>query len=156
MTCVVGIDPGPTPGVVGLNLTLTIVNADVVQCRDKTLVPVLNGLWDWYGSEMRLYVEQFVIGPRSARSRTPSGGKATRDLINEITRWAGQHAVRVPTLRQASEVKAWATDARLEAARLLELTKGMPHARDAARHALFAAVKDHGLPDPLSKRAGAT
>jgi hypothetical protein len=50
-------------------------------------------------------------------------------------------------------VKPWATDERLEAAGLLDLTKGMRHARDAARHALFTAVKDGGVPDPLSKHA---
>jgi hypothetical protein len=52
-------------------------------------------------------------------------------------------------------VKPWATDTRLAAAGLMEPTTGMRHARDAARHALFAAVKTYGLPDPLSARAGA-
>jgi hypothetical protein len=50
-------------------------------------------------------------------------------------------------------VKPWATDERLAAAGLLDPTKGMRHARDAARHALFCAVRDFGLPDPLSAKA---
>jgi hypothetical protein len=52
-------------------------------------------------------------------------------------------------------VKPWAVDKRLHAAGLLDMTAGMRHARDAARHALFCAVKDYGLPDPLSSKAGA-
>ena len=41
----------------------------------------------------------------------------------------------------------------MAAAGLLEPTKQLRHARDAARHALFAAVADCGIPDPLSRKA---
>jgi hypothetical protein len=54
--------------------------------------------------------------------------------------------------RTAALVKPWATDKRLVAAGLLDITRGLPHARDGARHALFSAHHDSGAPDPLSSR----
>jgi hypothetical protein len=56
-------------------------------------------------------------------------------------------------LRNASLVKTWATDKRLAAAGLLDATKGMQHARDASRHALYAAVHTGMARDPLSTKA---
>jgi hypothetical protein len=47
-------------------------------------------------------------------------------------------------------VKPWATDKRLTAAGLLAMTAKMADARDACRHALYTAVHDAGIPDPLS------
>jgi hypothetical protein len=55
-------------------------------------------------------------------------------------------------LRAAALVKPWATDRRLTAAGLLDPTAGMGHARDAARHALYAAVHLQLTTDPLSKK----
>ena len=57
-------------------------------------------------------------------------------------------------VRTASQVKTWAADARLTAAGLYAFTAGASmskHARDAARHALFCAVHDCAVPDPLSR-----
>lgn len=157
MIYVIGIDPGPTPGLVGLHVTENrapkLMNVDVVQCSESALIHVLNGLWDCQGSTIRLAVERFVVGSRAGRSRTASAGADTRKLVLEIDRWAGLHALTLPVIRTATAVKPWATDARLAAAGLTLPTQGMRHARDAARHALFSAVKDHGLPDPLSKRS---
>jgi hypothetical protein len=55
--------------------------------------------------------------------------------------------------RAAALVKPWATDKRLHAAGLLDATKGMQHARDASRQALYAAVHMGVTPDPLSRKA---
>jgi hypothetical protein len=84
----------------------------------------------------------------------------TRDLIGTLQEVWEEHDSTAEGRRgarwfqrPAAHVKPWATDERLEAAGLLEATKGMRHARDAARHALFAACKDGGIPDPLSKRS---
>jgi hypothetical protein len=52
--------------------------------------------------------------------------------------------------RPAAAVKPRATDTRLDRAGLLAPTRGMPHARSAARHALYAAVPAGLLADPLS------
>jgi hypothetical protein len=99
-------------------------------------------------------VERFVVGRRAARSSTPGAGAITRGMVGVIEAWATDYRCKV-NARAAADVKPWAVDKRLHAAGLLDLTAGMRHARDAARHALFCAVKDFGLPDPLSSRAGA-
>lgn len=143
-TRVIGIDPGPTPGIVRLELGQhRITGVDVVQCSGSALWDVLQALTaDWY------VVEKFVVRGRASRSSTPGAGEETRGQIGALSRL-------FPGIveRSASQVKPWATDARLDAAVLLEDLKGMRHARDAARHALFAAVHDLGLPDPLSRRS---
>jgi hypothetical protein len=158
---VLGVDPGPTPGIVRLTISSSRANSvpvieheDVVQCSSDVLVPVLNALIDFQQDTAFLAYETFVTGPRAARSSTPAAGKATREMVGDLAYWATHHGIKSHA-RSASEVKPWATDERLDAAGLLELTKGMRHARDAARHALFAAVKEFGLPDPLSSKAGA-
>ena len=53
--------------------------------------------------------------------------------------------------RSASDVKPWARG-RLARAGLLDMTVKSVDARDAAMHALFSAVHDAGLPDPLSRK----
>lgn len=155
MTYVIGIDPGPTPGIVGLQLdneedgSLNLWNVDVVQCSVGTTLAVLDGLdvveLEW------LAIEAWAMGARSARSATPTAGRITRDLIERCRAWADDRECQFIE-RRATDVKAWATDHRLSAAKLLDPTKGMTHARDAARHALYAAVKDCGLRDPLSRK----
>lgn len=159
---VLGADPGPTPGIIRLTVGYSRANpmpvierADVVQCSEGVLVPVLNALIDFaeFAETTALAYEAFVTGARAARSSTPAAGKATRDMVRDLAGWAAHHNLPSYT-RRAADVKPWATDARLDAAGLLDLTKGMRHARDAGRHALYCAVKDYGLPDPLSRAAG--
>jgi hypothetical protein len=158
--CVVlGVDPGPTPGIVRLVLQMAgyqnlyrIESVEVVQCTAGALVPVLNGLADVPESATALAYEGFVSGPRASRSSTPAAGKTTRDMTRDLAAWAAHHDIPSHTYR-ATDVKPWATDERLDRAGLLEPTKGMRHARDGARHALYSAVKHYGLPDPLSRRS---
>lgn len=152
----IGIDPGPIPGIVHLYPRAGghHLEIDVVQCNERAATAVLWGLLDSHRTLLGkapalVQIERFVVGRASMRSA--AAGATTRDLVGRLTGEAeNQPNVKV-VQRAAAEVKPWATDARLEAAGLLEATKGMRHARDAARHALFAAVKDGGLPDPLSK-----
>lgn len=148
-----GVDPGPTPGLVGLLIRdQKILARDVIQCSHEIAPAVVRGVLE----EVRpgavptlVQIEAFVVGRASMRAAGP--GQTTRDLIGrlhqELAEWEGVSVLE----RNAANTKPWATDARLEAAGLLEACKGMRHARDAARHALYAAVKDGGLPDPLSK-----
>jgi hypothetical protein len=96
-------------------------------------------------------VEKFVVSRRSGRSKTAQAGESARLIIGGVAQLCQEHGVRF-VQRPAGTVKPWATDRRLDAAGLLAPTKGMGHARDAARHALYAAVRDLGLPDPLSTR----
>jgi len=152
MTYVVGIDPGPMVGMVGFEATWATRSLApvVIQCSwnafDDVLAAIVIG-------DTVIAVERFVLAPISSRANTPGAGRATRVVVERCKRYAEIRLLQCFE-RNAAEVKPWATDARLEVAGLLAPTKGMRHARDAARHALFAAVKDCGLTDPLSKRGG--
>lgn len=151
----IGVDPGPIPGIVVLtpwdNGELA---ADVIQCSQgiaSTLIDNLLREYHEHDQDALVAVERFVVGRGSMRAA--GAGEQTRDLIGQIQRVVSFRSTSAFVKRSASAVKPWATDLRLDAAGLLEATKGMRHARDAARHALFAAVRDGGLPDPLSRKA---
>ncbi|TDB80191.1 hypothetical protein E1091_19330 [Micromonospora fluostatini] len=118
------------------------------------MVTVLEGINAATGVEVVAY-ERFVVGRRAGQSSSAAAGERTRTMVGEVEAWARGAQWRRVYARSAAEVKPWATDLRLAAAGLLDLTKGMRHARDAARHALYCAVRDLGLADPLSRRAGA-
>ena len=168
---ILGIDPGPIPGIVriqmdinrpGYNLVANgafLRDVQAMQISPGLIEPVLDLLTQPSESDRREYrpviaLEQFVVGRRSALSATPAAGALTRGMVGVVEAWAARNRVECIG-RVAAEVKPWATDKRLQAAGLLEpLTTGMRHARDAARHALFCAVKDYGLPDPLGRKAG--
>lgn len=147
---VIGVDPGGTTGLCRIDAdgyrapVLDQVAPDEVLGAVEALV----GAQD--PAEVLLAVEQFVVGRRAARSATPAGGRVARELIGALHLEFVGRGARV-VLRSASVVKPWAIDRRLKAAGLY--LPGKPHARDAARHALFAAVADCGLPDPLSNRS---
>ncbi|PXY33572.1 hypothetical protein BAY59_10850 [Prauserella coralliicola] len=148
---VIGVDPGQTTGVVGVPFVdgrAVGEGAFVVQTTSGLVLDVIGRLVHLAGSAaVHIAVEKFVVGPRASRSGTPAAGRTARELIAAI------HREYAPVERPAVEVKRWATDKRLDAAGLLDPTKGMGHARDAARHALFAAVRDGRVPDPLSRKA---
>lgn len=155
-TLVIGVDPGPIPGVVVLGLEdgKNLVDPSIFQCDPASALWVVTESlastavrWDL----KMLAIERFVVGPRASRSASASAGALTRNLIGNL-QGIGVLAGAQVYLRSASEVKPWATDARLDAAGLLAPTKGMPHARDGGRHALFSAVRDAGVSDPLSRR----
>lgn len=153
---VIGVDPGPTPGIGVLDpygrtealqttagVLLTVVRVLVTNC------PV----GEHGGPQALLAAERFVVGNRAARSSTAQAGQTTRDQVGALEALAAELGIPC-RLRTASEVKRWATDARLAAVGLL--LKGMPHARDAGRHTIFAAVHDAGMADPLSARSRRT
>jgi hypothetical protein len=154
---VVGVDPGPTTGVVALRPDseplIIQVNAAAVVFVVESLIRRATGLP--YKEPVLLAIEKFVIGRASMRAGRH--GEVTRDLISDLLTVAVHGALLGPVQsvqRSASEVKPWATDLRLSAAGLIEPTKGMNHARDAARHAIFAAVHAGLMVDPLSRSAG--
>lgn len=151
---IIGVDPGPTTGIVALHLGPLAkgepaYSPQIIQCDRRSVLSIV----DWLaGSEAMdpavLAVEQFVVGPRSGRSAHAGAGRIARELLGEL------QALHVRMIaRSAGAVKPWATDVRLRAVGLW--TPVGVHARDAARHALFAAVHDFAAPDPLSRRAGA-
>jgi hypothetical protein len=157
---ILGVDPGPLPGIVRLHLlentdgAVRLIGADAMQVTPGMVIAVLEGLHQLDSAIDAIAIERFVVGRRAARSATPAAGSRTRDMIGELTGWATEKQVITVHTRTAAEVKPWAVDKRLHAAGLLDITAGMRHGRDAARHALFCAVKDYGMPDPLSSRAG--
>lgn len=153
MPRIIAIDPGPIPGLVMLTPHGPHLDVDIVQCSASIAPIVLYALLDQHRASLGtapviVQIEKFVVGRASQRSA--GAGTITRDLVGKLQREAETHEGVSVVMRSASEVKPWATDVRLEKAGLLAATKGMPHARDAARHALFCAVKGGYLPDPLS------
>lgn len=163
---VIGVDPGPIPGIVVLDLDAMADGSGrwlrerfAYQCTANAAAYLLEALLLEHGDAALVQVETYVVGNKSGRLSHAGESANTRDLVGAVQQVvsnfhrgpiSGQTGVFVQ--RAAGEVKPWATDDRLARAGLLEPTKGMRHARDAARHALFAAVRDGGLPDPLSKR----
>lgn len=152
---VIGVDPGPVPGVVSLTVVAgRLHEVNVAQCSAELLTDVLQALLERHEVRTLVQVEAFVVGRTSMRSG--AAGAVTRDLVGQTAqtvtdfRRSRDHVVHYAQ-RSASQVKPWANDARLLAAGLASRTTGMRHARDAARHALWSAVHDAGLPDPLSK-----
>jgi hypothetical protein len=156
---VIGVDPGVTTGIVALHVGRVSAgeapcSPSVVQCDHLTALTVIDALagvntGTGAGDPVVLAAESFVVSGRSARSTNSQAGRITQDLLAELKAWPVFTRVLV---RPAGAVKPWATDERLAAAGLL--VPDMRHARDAGRHALFAAVHDYAQPDPLSSRAG--
>lgn len=152
---VVGVDPGLTTGLAALTfLEGELVDSQIaVQVHgSEGVVPFVQALMGRYDNVWTLLsVEAFVIGGRSGRSSTPAGGRVARRLIGALSECGADAFTSYP----AATVKPWATDIRLQAAGILAATKGMSHARDASRHALYAAVHRGVAHDPLSSRRAA-
>lgn len=156
---IIGIDPGPITGVALLlinNDLPRLIGRSALQTTPDLLSAVLTGLCHRMPERLTaVAIERFVVGSRAGRSSTANAGEMARDvvaLVADLTLTLGPYPVYQ---RSAAEVKPWATDDRLTAAGITEVTTGMRHARDAGRHALFCACRDFGLPDPLSKKARA-
>lgn len=164
----IGVDPGPTPGVVRIDyVDLRPVRIGVFQCTAADAPMLLAALLrePWTG-ETYVQTERFLVGRSSMKSR--AAGARTRDLVGQLQLtvqaynaeesfvmgkgFRYQNGARF-SLQNASEAKGWATDERLEPHDLLKLTRGMPHARDGARHCLYVATHDGRIPDPLSRKA---
>jgi hypothetical protein len=160
----IGMDPGPTPGFVKLTYSeQRLIDVAVIQCSFNQALDVLNmwlrplheanrsrSLARSGRNELYFQGEKFVISQGSYRTGSP--GARTRELAGSAETLAVT-AGCVVSMRDASTAKAWATNARLEAAGVYDATVGMTHARDAARHALYTACKDAQIPDPLSRKA---
>jgi len=153
---VVGVDGGPTPGV-GVIIAdyMGIGECSIFQCNADSLMSLV--FWQlgrMPGYHRVLATERFVVNARSGRSSSARAGETVRKQVGALEEMA-KASNTVFRQRSASEVKLWASEVRLVRAGF-KLPSGMPHGKDGARHALFAAVADAGLPDPLSrKQAGA-
>lgn len=151
---IVGVDPGGTTGIAILDLagepSFRIADMTMMQVRGYLAYDVVELCAVAKYTDVIVAAEKFVIGHRAARSSTAGAGKFARDLLGAIQQIDGITYAE----HTAADVKRWATDKRLAEAGLFPPTSGMGHARDAARHALFTAVKRGLLPDPLSQKAG--
>ncbi|MCW2496330.1 hypothetical protein [Jatrophihabitans sp.] len=156
---VVGVDPGVTTGIASLTYGTELLDRVLVQVHGSRAVKtIVEALLDSELARPLLAVEQFVVSTRAGRSGTAVAGRITRALIAELQALGMDHAAGTAlevVTRPAALVKPWASDLRLDAAGLLAPTKGMGHARDAARHALYAAVHSGIAVDPLSRKAAA-
>lgn len=156
MLTVIGVDPGTTTGIATLHYNNENAETpELIQCTPGAVNWIVLAIVDDWRTAAQpddtlvLAVEKFVVSGRSARLSAPRAAGLTRHLIALLAELVKRHADHI-ALRSASEVKPWATDARLAA--MGATGRGMPHAKDAARHALFAAVRDCGMPDPLSAK----
>jgi hypothetical protein len=163
---VIGIDPGPVTGVVALRWGAQLPDVRPVRVQvdpGAGLLLVLDAmlstrysfrplLEDGDPSQpclVTIAIEKFVVGTRSARSGSPQAGELTRHVIGMVLARYGDLNTRI-VQRPMVEISRWASDRRLTAAGLLLTPKTVwQHAQSAAKHALFAAVQDMGLPDPL-------
>ena len=144
---VIGVDPGPTTGMCRMD-TGSNYPWSVRQMPAVEVVEVLR-LWSWDPVPHVLAVERYHVSTRSARNAHPRAQAIAMRVQYDCEQWARENGIHV-SLRYPADVKNWATDARLIAAGLLSITKGLPHARDAARHALYEAVRAGYMSDPLS------
>lgn len=154
MIRILGIDPGGTTGLAVLEFhehtepPWHIEPSEVVGKEAMSvLTPMLRP-----SVFTAVAIEKFVVSRRSGRSRTAGAGETARNIVGAVKAFCSVYA-GIPVIDYtASQVKEWATDRRLEVAGLIKPTRGLGHARDAARHALYTAHWRCGRPDPLSTR----
>jgi hypothetical protein len=155
---VIGVDPGPVPGIVLLSCGAgRVEGVEAYQCTADSAAGLLERLTPTAYPAI-IQVEAFVV--RRVSGKSGHAGRVTRDLVGQLEHaasgWPNGHVTFVQ--QSAAQVKPWATDTRLKAVKvhgtdLLDLAGHVGrHARDAARHALYAAVKHGAIPDPLSTR----
>jgi hypothetical protein len=146
---VIGFDPGPTPGI-GI---IAPGYMRFMQVHHELAIPVLRWLITRgraNGLDTVIGQERFVVSLRASKSAHAAAGTLTRDLNGAVGQLANGGTVRVVEVR-ASDWKPWAIRDRLDAAGVLEMTKGSQHARDGLGIALYVGHNSAGMSDPLSK-----
>jgi hypothetical protein len=160
LTSCINIDPGETTGIALLDFDQDkrLVGRTFLQADHKSAPFVLEALLAKYYGRDKTYVthrfaglEPFITGSSAGTKGKPA--ELTRQLAfafaEQLQLW-GYSVARRP----AAAVKPWATDRRLVAVGFPASPNGgvkgdLGHAADGARHALYAAVHDAYMPDPL-------
>jgi hypothetical protein len=145
---IIGIDPGTTTGVYRLETCHPLLGYGAQLPPLDVAKWVATQVQGVPRREIIIAMERFVIGPRAARSNYRQGQVDALQVIGAIR----ENFAGVVVLREmlAGIAKTWATDRRLRASGLLDGLAGQRHARDALRHALYAAVSGGHARDPLS------
>jgi hypothetical protein len=146
---VLGVDPGPIPGIVTLHYlqhpawALDAVHA--YQCSAPAAPKLLALLLDEYGDCWAAGgIEQFVQG-------TVKTDKVTARQIPVLMDVAAGHGLHLGCL-PAGTVKPWATARRMASSGVwAQVPAKLPHARSAAQVALYWGCRNGGVPDPLSR-----
>jgi hypothetical protein len=149
----IGCDIGPMPGIVGLRYSIEgygpLVQPAVVQCTSTVCLLCLTAIIPTNCALVVIFYERYVVSGRSAKVKHAAANAVTRNLAGQIETLASDRIKVIP--QNASDVMNWALDERLDKSGLLLMTKGMQHARSAARHAIYGAKKTLMVPDPLSR-----
>lgn len=148
----IGVDPGPTTGIIGMRWAQDVrYRPNVLHVDADTVLLVLRAMTGrlykpHLDTPVLVAVEDFVDGNRHDHSAT---ARATRDVIKMIEEAIPEMLTRVVTYQPAQHKKWEDRGKRLRAAGLLEPTDGFRHARSAASVALYAAVRGGHRADPL-------
>lgn len=144
MRFVVGIDPGKTTG--HALLTVADHRVDSGQTTAMQACQWIEQMLPTHGHNSLIAVERFTIGQETLKKTRQHDAL---DVIGAIKYLCWAHSTRFE-LNGPSEAKAMVNDERLKMKDYYQ--PGQPHANDAARHAVYAAVK-HGWysPDLLLK-----
>jgi hypothetical protein len=140
----VGIDPGPSTGIAVLNFNdLEPPGWEVFQVGGVSAIWLLDHILRDYRPKI-VAVEEFIVSNR------PGTKGADAELTRRIANQAAAKRLNGYTVRErrAIDVKPWATDKRLAKTDFPWGAK-FKDARDAGRHALYAAVRDGRERDPL-------
>lgn len=149
---VTGVDGGGTTGVALLILEKTDPRGKFYTVKETTFYQFEGASADTVRGNIEalhpdiIAVEDFVSMRRAGRlAGYRKGGKLAADIAAVV---AAMDAPFGPVVRNsAGRAKKWGSDRRLAAAGIRP--RGMVHAMDAARHALFAACNVGLIEDPL-------
>lgn len=145
MICTIGIDPGPSTGIVVLLWDGRLWGTHAFQCTSSSAAFLLSFLIDRFSPAV-VAIEEFEVR-RGSGGTTGKDADTTKQVRYEAEQISSNKGI-ILSVNKPGNVKPWATDKRL--AKIgFPLGAKFKDARDAARHALFSMVK-HGLaPDPL-------
>ncbi len=159
ITSVIGVDPGPSTGIAFLDFSGDrLAGRTMIQVDGTSAQLVLEAMLAKYYADPQVVtrrfaqVEAFVTG-QSAGTKG-ADAEVTRQLsfvfAEQLQMWGYRTQLRkkADVWSSAGKAGGWATDKRLAAAGVLRPPENK-HANDAGRHALFCAVHDAHLPDPL-------
>ena len=144
-----GVDGGPSTGA-----ALLVIEPDgtrkwmVFQCDGNSAFWLIQDLYSQFCPRV-VGIEAFV---ESNKRNSAEDAELTRKITEHaymLVAGIKRRPVAVPRKRRATDVKPWATDKRLEKAGF-PLGRKFLDARDAGRHALYAAVYDGKERDPLA------